>query len=73
MRTLKAANAYVAFNRIWLKRLDSKAERQGQAWFNALLEYDVELAECIRGTEFDPYYDDSVIHAANQEVFGTIE
>lgn len=33
--------------------------RPGQAYFNVLVSYDRELAENIRGSENDPFYNDS--------------
>lgn len=35
--------------------------RAGQALFNALAATAPDLADKIRGTEFDPFYDDAVI------------
>jgi hypothetical protein len=38
-------------------------ERRGQALFNALYSMNQELAEEIRNTEYDPYFDDTKILA----------
>jgi len=35
--------------------------RQGQAYFNALEEVDSNLAEKVRGTRLDPFYNDDRI------------
>lgn len=35
--------------------------RQGQAFFNVLVEYRPELAEIVRGTWFDPFYRNQVL------------
>jgi hypothetical protein len=39
----------------------SRGERKGQAYFNALYETDIELATSIRGTDIDPFYDDAKV------------
>jgi hypothetical protein len=39
----------------------SKTQRRGQAYFNALYDIAPEIANRIRGTEFDPFHDDSRI------------
>lgn len=33
-----------------------KTLRRGQCYFNTLVEVKPELAECIRGTDLDPFY-----------------
>lgn len=38
--------------------------RRGQAFFNVLYDYDVAAAEAIRGTDIDPFYDNSRIPQA---------
>ena len=38
--------------------------RPGQRFFNVLAEYHPELAEKIRGTDIDPFYDDHKIKDA---------
>lgn len=37
--------------------------RWGQAWFSTLEAFHPELADIIRGTELDPYHDDSKLDA----------
>ncbi len=39
----------------------SCGERKGQAYFNALYETNIELAESIVGTDIDPFYDDAKV------------
>jgi hypothetical protein len=39
----------------------SCGQRKGQAYFNALYETDIELANSIRGTDIDPFYDDAKV------------
>jgi hypothetical protein len=38
-----------------------KSQRRGQAYFNALAEQQPEMADRIRGTPDDPFYDDERI------------
>lgn len=45
------------------RRYASPSERMGQAYFNALREVRPDLASQITGTEFDPFYNDSVMGA----------
>lgn len=35
--------------------------RKGQAYFNSLYDFDPKLADEIRGTELDPFYNDQII------------
>jgi hypothetical protein len=46
--------------------------RAGQTYFNTLYDMDPECADMIRGTRFDPFYDDSRIPAFMEEVFGFV-
>lgn len=48
----------------------ANGQRKGQAMFNALHALDRELANMIRGTKHDPFYDDEVVPLFMQEVFG---
>lgn len=43
--------------------LDHPEQRNGQAMFNALHEFDPELADTIRGTDADPFYDNLKVEA----------
>ena len=38
-----------------------KAVRMGQSYFNVLFMYWPDAANAIRGTHFDPFYDDGII------------
>ena len=42
--------------------------RKGQAFFNCLEDFRPDLAALIRGTEIDPFYDDSKVDAAIEYV-----
>lgn len=42
------------------RRMAENGERKGQAWFNALADSHPALANVIRGTELDPFYNDAV-------------
>lgn len=43
-------------------------QRRGQRAFNELYEQDREIADAIRATEFDPFYDDSRLDAFHARV-----
>lgn len=45
------------------QRMATKDERWGQALFNSLHYLDPELANEVRGTEADPFYDDARVDA----------
>ena len=42
--------------------------RSGQVAFNELFRTDPEIANLIRGTEFDPFYDDEKLEAFYEKV-----
>ena len=48
----KLAAAILAENKVW---------RCGQGFFNALCKISPEIAEQVRGTNFDPFYDNAKI------------
>lgn len=48
-------------------------QRKGQAYFNALVLVAPELAELIRGTKDDPFYDDGNLPAFMTAIFGKAE
>ena len=51
-------------------RVANRAWRKGQTLFNALYEIYPELADEMRGTQFDPFYDDSRFHIALSWIAG---
>jgi hypothetical protein len=59
------------FMKIYNKHYSDGNQRKGQAAFNALYEMSPVLADKIRTTEFDPFYQDSKIPAFMREVFGS--
>lgn len=40
--------------------VDHPEWRRGQTYFNVLYDLDPDLANEVRGTEFDPFYNDSI-------------
>ena len=48
--------------------LDNKSWRAGQALFNVLDDQHTDIANEIRGSVFDPFYDNSVIVAFLEEI-----
>ena len=60
------------FVKKWNERLtDPKCdERKGQAAFNALHELDPEVANAVRGSKHDPFFQDKHLPEFLREVFG---
>lgn len=52
---------------------ENKALRRGQALFNALYEQAPDLANTIRGTDLDPFYDDKKIQGLSDWLEDVIE
>lgn len=52
------------------KRIGSTDERIGQSVFNTLYDLDPEMADSIRGTDLDPFYNDDRVAKFYDHVFG---
>jgi len=52
------------------ERLGTHEERIGQGAFNVLNELDPDLADSIRGTDLDPFYNDDRVAKFYAHVFG---
>lgn len=51
------------FDRVSVQLKEHLDWRIGQTYFNVLYEFDHELADRIRTTEFDPFFDDNKLDA----------
>ncbi len=59
----------IEFVKVWLNYTMNSKQRLGQCLFNSLYEFDPKLADSIRGTDKDPFHNNSVISTCLIHIF----
>ena len=67
MKTTKTK--YELFAELYRKNIHSGVQRKGQATFNSVCEIDEEIANKLRGTDKDCFYNDSKVSDFMKEVW----